>query len=141
MQAPKKVQHRKVHNKRSRKGNASRGAFVAFGEFGLKATESGWLTARQIESARRCISRRSKGGKVFIRVFPDVPVTNHGSESVMGSGAGSLDYFMFPVRPGQIIFEVSGIDRDGVAEGFRIAGHKLPFKTKMVGRRAAAAII
>ncbi|GAB4144562.1 MAG: 50S ribosomal protein L16 [Patescibacteria group bacterium] len=136
MQAPKRIPHRKVHNKRSRKGLASRGTFVAFGEYGLKATESGWLTARQIEAARRSISRRSKGGKVFIRVFADQPVTNHGSESVMGSGAGSLDYFMTPVRPGQVIFEVSGIAEDIVSEGFRIAGHKLPFKTKMVHKRA-----
>jgi len=136
MQAPKKILHRKVHNKRSRKGNATRGYTVAFGEFGLKATEAGWLTARQIEAARRCISRRSKGGKVYIRVFADQPVTNHGSESVMGSGAGSLDYFMTPIRPGQIIFEVTGIAKEAVAEGFRIAGHKLPFLTKMVAKRA-----
>jgi large subunit ribosomal protein L16 len=137
MQAPKRIPHRKVHNKRSRSGNASRGNFVAFGEYGLKATEAGWLTARQIESARRCISRRSKGGKVYIRVFADTPVSNHGSESTMGSGAGSLDYFMFPVRPGQIIFEVSGISQELVTEGFRIAGHKLPFKSKIVKKRIA----
>lgn len=138
MQAPKKILHRKVHNKRSRKGNATRGDYVAFGEFGLKATEAGWLTARQIEACRRTISRRSKGGKVYIRVFADTPVTNHGSESVMGSGAGSLDYFMVPIRPGQIIFEVTGIAREAVAEGFRIAGHKLPFLTKMVNKRSSS---
>ena len=134
MLAPKKIVHRKVYNKygQKRHGMLTRGAKVLYGDFGLKAMSSSWLTSRQIEAARRSISRRCKGGKVYIRVFPSRPVTGKGLGSTMGSGVGSIDYFMFPVKPGRIIFEVRGIPEDRVKEAFRIAGHKLPFKTKMV---------
>jgi large subunit ribosomal protein L16 len=107
---------------------------VAFGEFGLKATSSSWLTSRQIEAARKVISRRCKGGKVYIRVFPLRPVTAKGLNIPMGSGVGSIEYFMFPVKPGRVIFEVSGISEEVVKEAFRIASHKLPFTTKFVTR-------
>lgn len=136
MLTPKKIVHRKVYNRygQSRRGMLSRGATLEYGQFGLKAMSSCWLTSRQIESARRSISRRCKGGKVYIRVFPSRPVTNKGLGAVMGSGTGSIDYFMFPVKPGRIIFEVTGVPEDRVREAFRIAGHKLPFDTKVVSK-------
>jgi large subunit ribosomal protein L16 len=134
MLTPKKIIHKKVYNRygQSRRGMLNRGSSLEYGQFGLKATTSSWLTSRQIESARRAISRRCKGGKVYIRVFPSRPVTSKGLGAVMGSGTGSIDYFMFPVKPGRIIFEVAGIPEDRVREAFRIAGHKLPFQTKIV---------
>jgi len=110
----------------------TRGSTLEYGQFGLKALSSSWLTSRQIEAARKVISRRCKGGKVYIRVFPSRPVTAKGLGAVMGSGTGSIDYFMFPVKPGRIIFEVAGVPEDRVKEAFRIASHKLPFKTKLV---------
>jgi large subunit ribosomal protein L16 len=134
MLAPKKIVHRKVFNRygQSRKGMRTRGSTLEHGQFGLKALSSSWLTSRQIEAARKVISRRCKGGKVYIRVFPSRPVTAKGLGAVMGSGTGSIDYFMFPVKPGRIIFEVAGVPEDRVKEAFRIASHKLPFKTKLV---------
>jgi large subunit ribosomal protein L16 len=134
MLAPKKIVHRKVFNRygQSRKGMRTRGSTLEYGQFGLKALSSSWLTSRQIEAARKVISRRCKGGKVYIRVFPSRPVTAKGLGAVMGSGTGSIDYFMFPVKPGRIIFEVAGVPEDRVKEAFRIASHKLPFKTKLV---------
>jgi len=134
MLAPKKIVHRKVFNRygQSRKGMCTRGSTLEYGQFGLKALSSSWLTSRQIEAARKVISRRCKGGKVYIRVFPSRPVTAKGLGAVMGSGTGSIDYFMFPVKPGRIIFEVAGVSEDKVKEAFRIASHKLPFKTKFV---------
>jgi large subunit ribosomal protein L16 len=134
MLAPKKIVHRKVFNRygQSRKGMRTRGSILEYGQFGLKALSSSWLTSRQIEAARKVISRRCKGGKVYIRVFPSRPVTAKGLGAVMGSGTGSIDYFMFPVKPGRIIFEVAGVSEDRVKEAFRIASHKLPFKTKLV---------
>ncbi len=136
MLAPKKIVYRKVFNRygQSRKGMMSRGSTLQYGQFGLKAVSSSWLTSRQIESARRVISRRCKGGKVFIRVFPSRPVTAKGLGAVMGSGVGSIDYFMFPVKPGRIIFEVAGVSEDKAREAFRIASHKLPFDTKIVSK-------
>jgi large subunit ribosomal protein L16 len=134
MLTPKKIVHRKVYNKlgQSRHGMLTRGAQVLYGDFGLKAMSSKWLTSRQIEAARRAISRRCKGGKVFIRVFPSRPVTSKGLGATMGSGVGAINYFMFPVKPGRIIFEVKGISEENVREAFRVASHKLPFKTKFV---------
>jgi large subunit ribosomal protein L16 len=136
MLTPKKIRHKKVFNRKglTKKGQRHRGSTVSFGEFGLKATSSSWLTSRQIEAARKVISRRCKGGKVYIRVFPLRPVTAKGLNIPMGSGVGSIDYFMFPVKPGRVIFEVSGISEDKVKEAFRIASHKLPFTTKFVTR-------
>ena len=136
MLAPKKIVHRKVFNRygQKRNGMRTRGSELEYGEFGLKATTSSWLTSRQIEAARRVISRRTKGGKVYIRVFPSRPVTSKGQGIPMGTGAGSIDYFMFPVKPGRIIFEVQGISKEKVQEAFRIAGHKLPFMSKMISK-------
>lgn len=136
MLAPKKIVHKKVFNRfgQKRRGMLHRGSQLEYGEFGLKATTSSWITSRQIEAARRVISRRSKGGRVYIRIFPHRPVTSKGQGIPMGTGAGSIDYFMFPVKPGRILFEVSGIPRERVEEAFRIAGHKLPVMTKMVAK-------
>jgi large subunit ribosomal protein L16 len=137
MLTPKKIVHKKVFNRygQSRRGQLKRGSTLIHGDIGLKATSSSWLTSRQIESARRTISRRCKGGKVFIRVFPSRPVTGKGLNMTMGSGAGTIDYFMFPVKPGRIIFEVKGVSEEKVAEAFRIASHKLPFSTRVVTRK------
>jgi large subunit ribosomal protein L16 len=136
MLAPKKIVHRKVFNRygQKRHGQKTRGSYVVYGDYGLKATTSSWLTSRQIEAARKTISRRCKGGKVYIRVFPSRPVTAKGLNIPMGSGAGSIEYFMFPVKPGRIIFEVSGVSQEIVKEAFRIASHKLPFQTRFVTR-------
>lgn len=137
MLAPKKIVHRKVFNRygQKRQGQKIRGSFLANGDFGLKAMTSSWLTSRQIEAARKVISRRCKGGKVYIRVFPIRPVTGKGLGATMGSGSGAIDYFMFPVKPGRIIFEVSGVSTEIAKEAFRIAGHKLPFQTKFITRK------
>ncbi len=110
----------------------NRGATLEYGDFGLKATTTNWVTSRQIESARRVISRRCKGGKVYIRIFPSRPVTQKASNIPMGVGVGSIEYFMFPVKPGRIIFEVKGVAEDKVKEAFRIASHKLPVATKVI---------
>jgi large subunit ribosomal protein L16 len=136
MLAPKKIVHRKVFNRygQKRHGQKTRGSYVVYGDYGLKATTSSWLTSRQIEAARKTISRRCKGGKVYIRVFPSRPVTAKGLNIPMGSGSGSIEYFMFPVKPGRIIFEVSGVSQEIVKEAFRIASHKLPFQTRFVTR-------
>lgn len=136
MLTPKKIVHKKVFNRygQKRKGQLTRGSTLTFGDFGLKATSSSWLTSRQIESARRVISRRCKGAKIYIRVFPSRPVTSKGLNIPMGTGTGSIDYFMFPVKPGRIIFEVKGAPEEKVKEAFRIAGHKLPFSTKTVSK-------
>lgn len=136
MLAPKKIVHRKVFNRygQKRHGQKIRGSYVVYGDYGLKALTSSWLTSRQIEAARKSISRRCKGGKVYIRVFPSRPVTNKALGTPMGSGAGSIEYFMFSVKPGRIIFEVSGVSEEIAREAFRIASHKLPFQTKFVTR-------
>jgi large subunit ribosomal protein L16 len=136
MLSPKKIVHKKVFNRYGlkRRGQLNRGSTLAYGDFGLKATSSSWLTSRQIEAARRVISRRCKGAKVFIRVFPSRPVTSKGLNIPMGTGTGAINYFMFPVKPGRIIFEVRGAPEDKVLEAFRIAGHKLPFGTKVVNK-------
>jgi large subunit ribosomal protein L16 len=131
----KKIVHPKVFNRRNqRKGTRYRGSYLCFGDFGIKATSSSWLTSRQIEAARKVISKRCKGGKIYIRVHPSRPVTSKGLNMPMGSGSGSIDYFMFPVKPGRIIFEVRGVEEHLVKEAFRIASHKLPFTTKFVSK-------
>ncbi len=136
MLAPKKIVHRKIFNRYGlkRRGQMNRGATLVSGDFGLKATTTCWLTSRQIEAARKVISKRCKGSKIYIRVFPNRPVTSKGLNMTMGGGVGSIDYFMFPVKPGRIIFEVKGASEDKVREAFRIAGHKLPFGTKIVNK-------
>jgi large subunit ribosomal protein L16 len=136
MLAPKKIVHKKVFNRygQKRRGMCNRGNTIAFGEYALMATSSSWVTSRQIEAARRVISRRTKGSKVYIRIFPSRPVTSKGLGIPMGSGVGSIDYFMFPVKPGRIIFEIRGASLEKVEEAFRIAGHKLPVSCKIVSK-------
>lgn len=135
---PKKVKHRKWH-KGKYKGSSLRGAEVNFGSFGLKALESHWLSARQIEAARRTIIRYlKKGGKLWVRIFPYKPVTKKGTEVPMGGGKGSVDHYVFPVRPGRVIFELDGIKEDAAREAFKKAGDKLPIKTKFIMRNQSA---
>src|SRR3989339_1156791 len=125
MLLPKKVKYRKSHRGKNR-GQAYRGNKISFGEFGLQATEGGLVSSRQIESARRAITRYIKrGGQVWIRIFPDHPVTSKGTETPMGSGKGTLDHFVAKTKPGNIIFELSGVQPDIAKEAFRLASHKL----------------
>ena len=134
MLQPARRKFRKEHKGRNR-GLALRGSTVAFGEFGLKATERGRITARQIESARRAITRHIKrGGRVWIRIFPDRPVTKKAAEVPMGKGKGDPESYCFQVRPGRIIFEVDGVDAAVASEALRKAGTKLPVKTRIVTR-------
>jgi len=129
---PKKVKHRKWRKWRN-KGISTRGAELAFGDFGLKAMEPERLTARQIEAARRAIIRYlKKGGKLWIRVFPDRPITTKGVEVPMGGGKGSVDHYVAMVKPGRIIFELAGIEEPIAREAFRKAGHKFGIKTKFI---------
>jgi large subunit ribosomal protein L16 len=131
---PKKVKHRKWHRGRRRnKGIETRGTELAFGSFGLKALEAQWLTARQIEAARRAIIRYlKKGGKLWIRIFPDKPVTQKGTEVPMGGGKGAVDHYVFPIKPGRILFELEGIKEEMAREAFERAGAKLPIRTKFI---------
>lgn len=134
MLSPKRVKHRKQHKGR-RKGFAARGNSVAFGDFGLQALEDAWLTARQIEASRIAISRSVKrGGKVWVRAFPHKPVTKKPAEVRMGSGKGNPELWVSVIKPGQVIFEINGVTREQATEAFRLAGHKLPFKTKFLAR-------
>jgi len=131
---PKKVKHRKWR-KRSPKGIESRSTELAFGSYGLKSMGTKWISSRQIEAARRAIIRYlRKGGKLWIRIFPDKPVTKKGTEVPMGGGKGSVDHYVFPIRPGRIIFELEGIPEEKAREAFRKATDKLPIKTKFVKR-------
>lgn len=134
MLLPKKVKHRKWQKGRTR-GVESRGSSLAFGSFGLKALEAKWITAKQIEAARRTIIRYlKKGGKFWIRIFPDKPVTKKGTEVPMGGGKGAVDHYAFPIRPGRIMFELEGVKEEVAKEAFGMAGDKLPIKTKFVKR-------
>ena len=131
---PKKVKHRKWRKGRS-KGIETRGEKLAFGSYGLKALNAKWVTSRQIEAARRVIIRYiRKGGKLWIRIFPFKPVTKKGTEVPMGGGKGSVDHYVFPVKPGRIIFELDGIDQAQARKAFKDAAAKLPLKTKFVSR-------
>ena len=132
---PKKVKHRKWHKGRGRFRNSieTRATEVNFGSFGLKALEAKWLTSRQIESARRYIIRYlKKGGKLWIRVFPDKPVTFKGAEVGMGGGKGAVDHYVYPIKPGRIIFELDGLKEEISLEALEGAGTKLPIKTRFV---------
>lgn len=132
MLQPKKVKHRKWFKGRSR-GVESRGVDLAYGSFGLKAEEARWLTARQIEAARRAITHYiQRGGKVWIRIFPDKPVTKKPPEVTLGGGKGAVDHYVFPVRPGRVIFEMDGVSVEVAREALRRAAHKLPIKTRFV---------
>ena len=132
MLAPKRVKYRKRQRGRL-KGKSQRGNRVSFGEFGLKAVTSGRLTARQIEAARRTMTHRVKrGGKMWIRVFPHLPVTKKPAETRMGSGKGSPEYWVAVVKPGRMLFEISGVDAELAREALELASHKLPIKTVFV---------
>lgn len=134
MLLPKKVKHRKWQ-KGSYKGKAWRGSKISFGKFGLKALEIQRISSRQIEAARRTLTRYlKKEGKIWIRIFPDKPITHKGTEVPMGGGKGDVDHFVAVVKPGTIIFEVDGVDEKKAYEGIKKAAHKLPLKTKFVKR-------
>jgi|SRR5688572_23081643 large subunit ribosomal protein L16 len=131
---PKRTKHRKVHRGR-RTGMAKRGTKVNFGEFGLQALEEAWITARQIEAARITISRTIKrGGKVWITIFPDKPVTMKPAETRMGSGKGNPEFWVAVVKPGRVMFELAGVPEELARDAFRRAGHKLPIKTRFLTR-------
>ncbi len=132
MLIPKKLKHRKHHRGRT-KGKASAGTEISFGNFALKALESSWVTARQIEAARRAMTRYvQRGGKIWIRVFPDKPVTLHGNESPMGGGKGAVDHFVAVVKRGKVLFEMDGVTAAQAKEAMRLASYKLPVKTKFL---------
>ena len=134
MLQPKRVKHRRVH-RGDMSGQAKGGVTVAFGEFGLQALEAGWITARQIEAARRTITHHLKrGGKVWIRIFPDHSVTKKPAETRMGSGKGAPDHWVAVVKPGRVLFEVGGVTDELAREAMRLAAHKLPIETKFVVR-------
>lgn len=134
MLSPKRLKYRKTHKGR-RKGFATRGNYVAFGDFGLQAAEDGALTARQIEASRIAISRSVKrGGKLWVRVFPHKPVTRKPAEVRMGSGKGNPEFYVAVIKPGAVLFEINGVSKEQAAEAFRLASHKLPFKTKFLAR-------
>ena len=134
MLMPKKVKFRKAHRGR-RTGATKGGEYVAFGDYGLQATEEGWVTARQIEAARIAISRAVKrGGKVWIRVFPDKPITKKPLETRMGKGKGNPEEWVAVIRPGRVMYEIEGVPTDAAEEAMRLAAHKLPIKTRFISR-------
>ena len=136
MLLPKRVKYRRVHRGRM-KGKASRGNFVAYGEYGLMATEPSWITSNQIEAARIAMTRHIKrGGKVWINVYPDRPLTKHPAESRMGSGKGSPEFWVANIKPGRVLFEMSGVSEEVAREALRLAIHKLPFKARFIKREA-----
>jgi len=135
MLVPRKVKYRKQHRGR-RAGLAYRGSTVSFGDYGLKAMEACWLTSRQIEASRVAISRIvRKHGKMWIRIFPDKPVSKKPAETRQGKGKGGPEFWVAVIKPGRILFEVEGVNEEMAKEAFRLAGHKLPIKVKMVKRR------
>lgn len=137
MLSPRKVKHRKAFRGK-RGGLAYRGAEISFGNYAIKALDRGWLTARQIESARRAMTRYIKrGGQVWIRVFPDKPVTQLPAEVTMGGGKGAPSHFVAVVRPGRVLFEMSGVAEPVAREAMRLAQHKLPMKTKFIVKEEA----
>ena len=132
MLMPKRVKYRKVQRGRM-KGKATRGNVVSYGEYGLQALEPAWVTSNQIEAARVAMTRYTKrGGQVWIKIFPDKPVTQKPAETRMGSGKGSPEYWVSVVKPGRIMFEIAGVGDDAAKEALRLASHKLPIKTKIV---------
>ncbi len=134
MLMPKRMKYRKQMRGRM-KGKATRGNVVSFGEYGLQALEPVWLTARQIEAARRTMVRYTRRrGKVWIRIFPDKPVTQKAAETRMGSGKGSVEFYVAVIKPGRVLFEMGGIPEEDAREALRLAGFKLPCKTKFVKR-------
>ncbi len=134
MLMPKRVKHRKWRKGRS-KGIENRATELIFGSFGLKTLDTYWISSRQLEAARRAIMRYlKKGGKLWIRIFPEKPITRKGTEVPMGGGKGAVDHYVFPIRPGRIIFEMDGLKEEIVREALKKASDKLPIKTKIVKR-------
>jgi large subunit ribosomal protein L16 len=132
MLQPSRVKYRKTH-KGHRRGKAHAGTSISFGDFGLQAEESAWITNRQIEAARRAMTRYvRRGGQIWIRIFPDKPVTKKPAETRMGSGKGSPDHWVAVVRPGRIMFEMGGVTEEAAKEAMRLAAHKLPIQTRFV---------
>jgi large subunit ribosomal protein L16 len=139
MLLPKRVKYRRVQRGRM-KGKATRGNFLAYGDYGLVATEPCWITSNQIEAARVAINRYMKrGGKVWIKIFPDKPVTEKPAETRMGSGKGSPEYWVAVVKPGRVLFEVAEVSEEIAREALRLASHKLPCKTKIIAREGVEA--
>ena len=134
MLMPKRVKHRKQMRGRM-KGKAQRGNFLAYGDFGLVALTPGWVTSNQIEASRQAMTRYTKrGGQVWIKIFPDKPVTAKPAETRMGSGKGAPEYWVSVVKPGRVLFEIKGVSDDVAREALRLASHKLPIKTKIIKR-------
>ena len=140
MLMPKRVKYRKVQRGRMT-GAASRGNTVTYGDFGIQALEPGWITGNQIEAARIAMTRYTKrGGKVWIKIFPDKPITEKPAETRMGSGKGSPEYWVAVVKPGRVMFEIAGVPEETAREALRLASHKLPCKSKVVKREAESEI-
>lgn len=137
MLAPKKTKYRKsFKGRRNGKGVATKRININFGSFGMKAVSEGWITARQIEATRRVLTKSiQKGGKIWIRIFPDKPVTQKGGEIGMGGGKGAVDHYVAIVKPGMILFELEGVDKANAKIAVESAGHKLPIKTKYIEKR------
>ena len=138
MLLPKRVKYRRQHRGRM-KGAAHKGNYVAYGDFGLQALEPSWITSNQIEAARIAMTRYIKrGGQVWIKIFPDKPITQKPAETRMGSGKGSPEYWVAVVKPGRVMFEIGGVSEELAREAFRLASHKLPIKTKFVVKEKEA---
>ena len=138
MLMPKRVKFRKPHSHPRIKGKAKRGTDIAFGQYGLKALEPHWITARQIEASRVALTRYiKKGGKLWVRIFPDKAITKHPAETRMGKGKGAPDHWAAVVKPGRILFELEGLALDIAQEAMTLAAHKLPIRTKFVAREVA----
>ena len=134
MLMPKRVKHRKQMRGRM-KGKAQRGNFLAYGDFGLVATQPGWITSNQIEAARQAMTRYTKrGGQVWNKIFPDKPVTAKPAETRMGSGKGAPEYWVAVIKPGRVLFEIKGVSEEVAREALRLASHKLPIKSKVIKR-------
>lgn len=131
---PKRVKYRKAHRGK-RRGVAKGGTYLSFGEFGLKALENTWITSAQIESSRVAITRVLRGGKLWLRMFPDKPVTSHGQEKTMGAGKGMVDHWVAVVKRGRVMFEVDGVPEILAKEALRLAAYKLPIRTRFVSRK------
>ena len=138
MLLPKRVKYRRVHRGRMT-GKATRGNTVSYGEYGLQALQPAWITSNQIEAARIAMTRYIKrGGQVWIKIFPDKPITQKPAETRMGSGKGSPEYWVAVVKPGRVMFEIGGVSEELAREAFRLASHKLPIKTKFVAKEKEA---
>ncbi|MFO0702879.1 MAG: 50S ribosomal protein L16 [Candidatus Andersenbacteria bacterium] len=137
MLLPKKVKHRKWHVGTIKNRPDQRGTELAFGSYGLKSMEAAWITSRQLEAARRAMTRlMQRGGKVWTRIFPDKPITAKGAEMPMGKGKGAVDHFVAVVQPGRILFEIDGLPKATAEEALTLAKHKMPVKTKLIYRNA-----